>query len=223
MSKKGRLETMLEVINSCVKQIGEGNTSEECLKLLKDTTKDLKHFQHVVLEEMSKMQEEPEVEIFDVPVDIGMKVRCKVTGYVGIITVKNQNLHRVPQFCVQSKVNSIGDVGKSVIFDACQLEVLNKEPIVKCVVPEFKIEMGACVKDTVTNFKGTVITRELHMNGCVRLRVRNEYVPGDETTMSTAIFDEGSCEVVPQKKTVKPAPRKETTGCAMEHVQTDWN
>jgi len=220
---KGQLTQILETIQKCATKISEGDTTDKWSEILKHQTQKLKDFKALVLKQMNEMSEEPKVDIFDVPVEIGMKVRCKITNYVGIVTVKHFNLHRVPQFCVQSKVSSLGSVGESVLFDECQLDVINKEPVIKVVEPKYTVELGACVQDSVTNFKGTVITRELHMNGCVRIRIRTEFIPGDKTSMSTAIFDEASVKIVKQKETVKPTPKNTTRGCAMTKTKINWD
>lgn len=220
---KGQLSNILESIQKCATKISEGDTTDEWSEILKRQTQKLKDFQALVLKQMNEMKTEPEVEVFDVPVEIGMKVRCKITGYVGIVTVKRFNLHRVPQFCAQSKVSSLGSIGDSVLFDACQLEVIDKEPVVKVTVPEFIIKLGQCVQDSVTNFKGTVVARELHMNGCVRIRVKDVFIAGDETSMNTAVFDEASIKVVKQRETVKPTPKSTTRGCAMTKTKINWD
>lgn len=220
---KGQLTQILETIQKCATKISEGDTTDEWSEILQHQTKKLKDFQSLVLKQMNEMTEEPKIEVFDVPVEIGMKVRCKITDYIGVVTVKHFNLHRVPQFCVQSKVNSMGGVGESILFDECQLEVINKEPVVKVIEPKYEIDLGECVLDSVTNFKGTVITRELHMNGCVRIRIRAEFIPGDKTSMNTAVFDEASVKAVKQRETVNPKPSSTTRGCAMTKTNVNWD
>jgi len=152
-----------------------------------------------------------------------MKVRCKVTDYVGIVVVKQDNLHRVPQFHVQSKINTLGSIDNSVIFDEIQLEVIDKKPIIEMKVPKFVVQLGDCVQDSVTNFRGTMIARELHMNGCVRVKIRDEFKAGDKTSMSTATFDELSVKKVEQKRTVKPNTKNETRGCALSEATPYWD
>ena len=147
---------------------------------------------------------------------IGQRVQCKITGYLGIITVKIYNLYRVPQYCVSQKMNMLSSSKDSYIFDRVQLRILEKKPVVAVVEPEQIIKLGQKAKCTVTNFTGVVIAREVHMNGCVRLKIRDEYRPGDETSMTVFKFDEGGVDLIEDVKTpVKPNKQTSTRGCAM--------
>ena len=147
---------------------------------------------------------------------LGQEVEDKISGFRGIITVKVYNQYRVPQYAVLAKTRALSSGVGDVLIDGVSLRIINKTPIIKCVEPKVKIKLGEKVKSSVTNFTGIVISREVHINGCVRLKIRSEYKAGDETSMTVFTFDEPELEVIKPKtnSTVKPKKSTPNTGCA---------
>lgn len=162
--------------------------------------------------------------VYDVPLLIGHRVRCKITGYRGVVVVKALNLYRVPQYHVVSRSTDGGNrVNNSVVFDAIQLEVLDPKPIFQVEEPtDLKFKLGDKLIDTVTKYKGVAVSVEFHMNGCIRWKLSSEHIQGDKTSMTNAIFDEGS--LVPfsdSSPSLSPNPPTPNRGCSSyENVES---
>ena len=170
------------------------------------------------LEKVNEILEDKKDVVYDIPVEIGHEVRCKISGYRGIVVVKVNNLYRVPQFSIQAK-SKFGSMKESWLIDEIQLEVLSEKPVIEAVPVKPKFKLGASVEDTVTGFKGVITAREDHMNGCIRYRVVNKYNEKDEQSMMQAMFDEGCVKLIKSKKVEvnKPTPNQ---GCAVERYNS---
>jgi len=71
---------------------------------------------------------------------------------------------------------------------------------------ESKFEFGDKVRDTVTNFEGTVTAIAFYMNGCVRYQVQPALTKDKTQHPDSVMFDEQQLELVKVKqvKIIKP-------------------
>jgi hypothetical protein len=76
-------------------------------------------------------------------------------------------------------------------------------------IVEFKIELGAEVKDKVSGYKGLVVGRHHYLYGCHRYSVHSQELK-DGKPVDGFTFDEGQLEVI--KKTTKVSPENQGTG-----------
>jgi hypothetical protein len=68
------------------------------------------------------------------------------------------------------------------------------------------IALGDVVKDTITGFKGVVVSRHDYLNGCVRLGIQPKGLK-DGKPIEAQVFDIEQCELVTAAKprAVKPS------------------
>jgi len=57
------------------------------------------------------------------------------------------------------------------------------------------IKLGDKVKDTITDFEGTVISKVIHLNGCIRYEVKPKKLK-DGKTIESEWIDEGQLIVI---------------------------
>jgi len=60
------------------------------------------------------------------PIQLGEKVRDKVTGFVGIATARIKYLNGCIQFCVKPEVTEPGKMPDGIYIDDIQLEVIGE-------------------------------------------------------------------------------------------------
>lgn len=63
---------------------------------------------------------------------------------------------------------------KAWALDEVQLELIESAAIDATPTPTGKIAIGMRVQDIATDWKGTVVTEALYLNGCVRYSVRGQ-------------------------------------------------
>tara|TARA_R100001530_G_scaffold1886_1_gene3240 strand:- start:16555 stop:16794 length:240 start_codon:yes stop_codon:yes gene_type:complete len=69
------------------------------------------------------------------------------------------------------------------------------------------VKLGEVVKDSIANFKGTVIARCEYLNGCVRIAIQPKKLKEDGSTIGTEWIDESQL-VGHSKKKPMEGPRK---------------
>lgn len=106
-------------------------------------------------------------------IKLGMKVREPSCGLIGITTMRTEMLSG----CVQYAIQPEGD-GKSspdaVFYDDLILEYVDAgvSARIKPADPKATLRVGEEARDTVTGFKGILIERTTHLNGCVTYTVQ---------------------------------------------------
>jgi len=109
-------------------------------------------------------------------IELGMVVRDRVTGLIGVAENRADYLHGCPRFCVQPFAKDDGTVPSSVMVDEPQLEpVADRAPVMpQPVEPAIVVLLGSKVRDPISGEKGTCTGRALYLNGCVRVLVEPE-------------------------------------------------
>ncbi len=112
------------------------------------------------------------------PIKLGNIVRDSATGFEGIANIKVEMIDGSTQYALQPRVK-VDDKGEGemkmpegYLIDVQLLEYVGEGVAGKLKPhPQTPFILGEEVKDTVTGFKGIVIDRVFHLNGCVHLTV----------------------------------------------------
>jgi hypothetical protein len=109
-------------------------------------------------------------------IQLGMVVRDRVTGLIGVAENRGDYLHGCSRFCVQPFAKDDGTVPSSTMVDEPQLEmVADRMPVMPSPAePAVVVPLGAKVSDPISGEKGICTGRALYLNGCVRVLVEPE-------------------------------------------------
>lgn len=104
---------------------------------------------------------------------LGLMVRDKVTGFVGVADNRAEFMHGCTRYYIQPQINRDGAVPEGALFDEPQIEIIQP---VNAVVPEpveppVRCAMGQKVRDPITSIEGIVCGRAVYLNGCSRVYV----------------------------------------------------
>jgi hypothetical protein len=119
----------------------------------------------------------------DIP--LGILVKDRVTGFVGVTENRASFMYGCDRYCVQPLVDKDGKVPVSIMVDEPQLEIVEGEKqIMKPLAePPELVEMGQLIKDPVRGMEGTVTGRAVYLNGCSRLCISPKQI-GDKEPKS---------------------------------------
>ena len=96
------------------------------------------------------------------------------------------------------------------------MKVTEEKPIVEVEVPTPKIELGKRVKCSITNFEGVVVSRQIWINGSIRIKLleqhRTDRVTVQLEPQSYWIDEPAGVVIEPKKADPKPQPAKNDTG-----------
>ena len=59
-----------------------------------------------------------------IEITLGVKARCKVTGWTGIVTARCEYLNGCVQYCLRPRVSKDGKAEDGIYIDSKQIEVL---------------------------------------------------------------------------------------------------
>lgn len=144
-------------------------------------------------------------------IQLGWKVKNRMSGLVGIATHRVQYAYQEPHICIQPEgTTEDGYPRSSHVCDESMVEVLERETAFKPEPPNPDvIAMGAKVRDPVTGFEGTVMGRAVYFTGCQRLYVKPKLVEGK--MVEGEFFPEQQLEVIAPPKPKKEAAPTDTT------------
>ena len=139
-------------------------------------------------------------------IKLAQKVRCEITGFVGIVDHLVYNLHNAMKVGVQALVTDDGKMGECYVLDAHAIKILEEEPVVKAIVSKPKYDLSAKAKCTITGFAGTIISYGLYLNGCVFYKLQPEIPKGKKAEdFASQWIPEGAIKILSKsKKKVKP-------------------
>ena len=150
-------------------------------------------------------------------IKLGVIVKDKVTGVIGVAENRATYLYGVDRYCVQPRALKDGTVPKTLMVDEPQLKVLKKKPVME-PLPEPKklIKLGTEVYDPIYGRTGVAFGRAVYLNGCARILVESKH---SRLTVNEAtqwwVYEE-QLEIKKtlggKEKTVIEGPDKKTTG-----------
>lgn len=105
---------------------------------------------------------------------LGIIVRDKVTGFIGVAENRATFLYGCDRYCVQPKIDKEGKMPESKMIDEPQLEIVEGEvaAMEPAIEPKQLVEMGQLVLDPIRSTEGTVIGRAVYLNGCSRVLIQ---------------------------------------------------
>lgn len=107
-------------------------------------------------------------------IKLGIVVRDKLTGIIGVTDNVASYLYGCDRYCVQPFPKE-GEVEKpkSIMVDEPQLEVVaDREPLMEAPpAPGQIVKLGQVVFDPIKNMKGVCTGRAVYLNGCSRILV----------------------------------------------------
>lgn len=106
-------------------------------------------------------------------IELGKKLRDKVSGFTGIASVKTNFLTGNVQYTLVSPVDKKGDI-RELSFDVHQLEYIGEGVDTIQAPADTGIKLGEAVKDIVTGVKGVTIQECTFLNGCVYYTVSDQ-------------------------------------------------
>lgn len=117
---------------------------------------------------------------------LGQKVRCKVSGFTGVV----DHMAVYPFGCrrvnVQPEANKKEKtLPESQMIDEPQLEVIDKKQVMSVVIPTAKYAFGQKVREVFSGFEGKITGRALYLNGCARVEITGSY---DQKMQKTSVL-----------------------------------
>jgi len=110
-------------------------------------------------------------------IKLGLFVKDKVTGLMGVAENRATFLYGCDRYFVQPQVDKDGKVPTGMMIDEPQLQQLNHIPsaMVPMPEPEQIIQLGSSVYDPITGRKGIATGRAVYLNGCSRIFVEPKH------------------------------------------------
>lgn len=139
-------------------------------------------------------------------IQLGMKVKDKVTGFIGVVENRATYLHGCDRLCIQPPVKEDGTIPKSEMIDEPQLEILmGGVQIIKPLtsVP-VKVILGIEVVDPVSGIKGIATGRAVYLNGCARILISPKHEGKPVKDYCLHWVDEPQVEIVQSGLFSKP-------------------
>lgn len=142
-------------------------------------------------------------------IPLGIMVKDKVTGLIGIAEARMEYLHGCDRYCVQPVMGEDRKIPDDMMVDEPQLEKFGRKPACMVPAPEPKqlVQLGDEVHDPVFDEKGIAIARAVYLNGCARILIGLKKVKSDQS--ATIWVDEPRLIV---KKKKKVASVRSTSG-----------
>lgn len=144
-------------------------------------------------------------------INLGDQVRCKVTGFEGVVTERCTFLTGVDRLGVQPRhFGTDKELAKSEFFDECQLEVRSAGVVTPVPLEPMLFGFGDTLKDTITGFKGKLTGSVAYLNGCRRYFLEPVMPDSAEKKPDGAWFDGRRLSVLEAASV--PEAQRETGG-----------
>lgn len=109
-------------------------------------------------------------------VELGQRVKCRVTGIEGIATLRMQSAGRFDQIHIQPRSTDNSKVEDGIMTDEVNCVFLDNGVSEFRIEPnEHDFEFGDHVIDPYSMMKGTVAAFMISMNGCIEIAVQPMY------------------------------------------------
>ncbi len=152
-------------------------------------------------------------------IKLGQKVRCKITGFEGIVDHLCFPLHDACKVGIQAPMAKDGKMGECYTLDYMSIEIVDSKSVIKFKQSKPKFSLGEKAEDTITTMKGTVVMVIFYMNGCVHYRLQPVVPEGKKAEDYAAIkVAEGSLKLIKPPKEKREAIQPQRTGGPKEKV-----
>lgn len=106
---------------------------------------------------------------------LGYTFREKITGYIGTAVVHQINEVGQERLSLLPPLDKKGKMAEEYAFDITQLEMVKNDRIMEPLLsPPSRFRFREKCKDPVTGFVGRVVSRAIHINGCVKIGLQKE-------------------------------------------------
>ena len=98
--------------------------------------------------------------------DIGSTLKCKITGFEGVLVARTQWIANCNTYTLRPKtLNKDGEIQDTKGFDEPMLDLEKENPFDLPDQEEFEFELGAVLRDNITGFEGVVTGRSQWVAG----------------------------------------------------------
>lgn len=148
----------------------------------------------------------------DFKFDIGSTLKCKITGFEGILSARTQWLANCNTYTLKPKSLKDGKLQDAKNFDEPMLDLEKENPYDLPDFEEFEFELGAVLKDNITGFEGVVTGRSQWISGnntyCLKPQKLKDGMPQEDEW-----FDEPMLSVKKKKAaSIQPVAASRLTG-----------
>lgn len=137
--------------------------------------------------------------MLDTDIELGHKVRDRVSGYTGIVTTVGDHITGCTRVGVTASETGRSDAKTEEFFYHQQLEVVDSETSFadEAIVEDVPFETGQRLRDEVTGFKGCVSVVNYQLYNCPSVLLTSEASSDASETGDDAWFDWMRLEEVP--------------------------
>lgn len=125
-------------------------------------------------------------------INLGDRAKDRITGFIGIVVAEMHWLYGCRRLTLQPETLKDGKTQERESFDEPQLEVV--ERAVHAITPtaahpDGPLQTGDVAQDSVTKFKGLILSRTTWVHGCVFIQLQPEGMKGGKL-LDSHTFDE---------------------------------
>lgn len=149
----------------------------------------------------------------DFKFDIGSTLKCKITGFEGILAARTQWIANCNTYTLKPKsLNKDGELQDAKGFDEPMLDLEKENPFDFPNMKEFEFELGSVLSDNITGFEGVVTGRSQWISGSNTYSLKPQKLK-DGMPQSTEWLDEAVLSLKKEKATsIQPVAASRKTG-----------
>lgn len=123
---------------------------------------------------------------------LGDVVRCRITGYQGVVLARTDWMNNCPRLTVQAREVKDGKPVDACAFDEPDLDFVEASSleIIPPARPKRPLELGDTAKDRVTGLEGIVVAITTWLNGCSRVNIKPRTLDKEGRPVESSTFDE---------------------------------
>lgn len=103
---------------------------------------------------------------------LGNKVKDIVSSLEGIATAEYTSISGYLQIGIRPEAKEDGSVSEAYYVDIQQIEVLEERVVSATKANITSFEIGDIAEDKITGLEGTIIGRQIYLNGCVEFYIK---------------------------------------------------
>lgn len=149
-------------------------------------------------------------------VEVGDKVKCKVTQIEGIVTVRHDYLYGCSRVGIQPEGEAEGKAKAAHHTDIYQVDIVTKHAVTRNgLIPKSEIALGDDIEDRISGFKGVCTGMAEWLYACTKVCITpREINKKTGKPVDSTWFDEPQVQNVnkPKPKDLKEEPVAKRTG-----------
>jgi hypothetical protein len=148
-------------------------------------------------------------------IDLGSKAKDSITGFTGIVIGRTEWLYGCTRIYLESQALQEGKCVDPVAFDEQRVEELESAESTKFPVSParcgIEIQLGNKVKDKLTGFTGTAVSKTIWSSGNVTIQIESNSLDKG-LPIGSAVFDYHRIELIQDTKPQVSAKSEARTG-----------